>query len=93
MLPKYPAASFICPASELDRPSSYDLNFDYVGQPLSRGRADTVLAAETGSCIECHSGSNRDVGHGSTANHLFFDGHVEALPKPKAVPPPSPTRP
>ena len=42
---RYPAASFICPASGLDRPSSYDLNLDFVGQPLSKGRADTILVS------------------------------------------------
>ena len=89
---RYPAASFICPASELERPSSYEMNFDVVGQPLSAGRADVTLASESGSCIGCHSGSNDRIGHGSTANHLFFDGHVEALPKPKAAPPVTPTK-
>jgi prepilin-type processing-associated H-X9-DG protein len=87
---RFPAASFICPASELDRPSSYDLSFNFVGQPLSTGRADVILASESGSCIQCHSGSNAGIGHGSTANHLFFDGHVEALPKPTAIAPRTP---
>lgn len=90
---RYPAASFVCPASDLERPSSYDLNLNFVGQPLAKGPADAILASESGSCIDCHSGSSRRVGHGSTANHLFFDGHVEALPKPTATPPRSPTRP
>jgi len=88
----YPAASFICPASDLGRPSSYELNFNFIGQPFSRGRADAVLASESGSCVQCHSGSNKGIGHGSTANHLFFDGHVEALPKSTAAVPPSPTK-
>ena len=88
----YPAASFICPASDLGRPSSYELNFKYVGQPLSKGPADAVLASESGSCIQCHSGSSKGIGHGSTANHLFFDGHVEALPRSTAAPPRSPTK-
>ena len=82
----YAAASFICPSSELDRPSSYELNFNFVGQPLSKGRADAVLASESGSCIQCHNGSDGGIGHGSTANHLFFDGHVEALPKSTSSP-------
>ena len=77
----YAAASFICPTSGSDRRSSYELNFNFVGQPLSRGRADFILASESGSCVQCHDGSTAGVGHGSTANHLFFDGHVEALPK------------
>jgi prepilin-type processing-associated H-X9-DG protein len=81
----YAAASLICPGSESDRRSSYELNFNFVGQPLSRGRADTVLAYEGGSCVQCHDGSDAGIGHGSTANHLYFDGHVEALPKPTAT--------
>ena len=88
----YPAASFICPASEPDRPSSHELNFNFVGQPFSKGPAGAILASESGSCIQCHSGSTKGIGHGSTANHLFFDGHVEALPKSTATPPPSPAR-
>ena len=88
----YPAASFICPASGLDRPSSYEMNFRFVGEPLSKGRADQILASESGSCIQCHSGSTKGVGHGLTANHLFFDGHVEALPKPTDTPPRTPAR-
>ena len=90
---RYAAASFICPASDLERPTSYELNFRFVGQPLSAGPADAILASESGSCVQCHSGSTDGVGHGSTANHLFFDGHVEALPKPTATPPGSPTQP
>ena len=81
----YAAASFVCPSSASGRPS-YELNFNFVGQPLSRGRADAVLASESGSCVQCHDGSTAGIGHGSTANHLFFDGHVEALPKPTANP-------
>ena len=81
----YAAASFVCPTSASQRPS-YELNFNFVGQPLSRGRADAVLASESGSCVQCHDGSTAGIGHGSTANHLFFDGHVEALPKPTANP-------
>ena len=88
----YPPASFICPASDLGRPSSYELNLNFVGQPLSKGRADTILASESGSCVQCHSGSSKGIGHGSTANHLFFDGHVEALPRSTATPPRSPTK-
>ena len=88
----YPAASFICPASDLDRPTSYEMNSEFVGQPLSKGRADTILASESGSCVQCHSGSNKGIGHGSTANHLFFDGHVEALPKSTSAPPQTPTK-
>jgi prepilin-type processing-associated H-X9-DG protein len=93
---KFPAASFVCPASEVDRPSSYEMNFNFVGQPFSKGPADAILASESGSCVQCHEGSTQPVGHGSTVNHLFFDGHVEALPKPTAPPAPppaSPTRP
>jgi prepilin-type processing-associated H-X9-DG protein len=88
----YPAGSFICPGSGLDRPTSYELNFKFAGQPLSEGRADTILASESGSCVQCHSGSSKGIGHGSTANHLFFDGHVEALPKPTSTPPQTPTK-
>jgi prepilin-type processing-associated H-X9-DG protein len=89
----YPPAAFICPSSDLDRPSSYEMNFDYVGQPFSKGSARTVLAYEGGSCGQCHEGSKQLVGHGQTANHLFFDGHVEALPKPKPASPRTPTAP
>ena len=90
---RYPAASFICPASGLDRPSSYELNFNFVGRPVSDGRPNAILASESGSCVQCHEGSSKGVGHGSTANHLFFDGHVEALPRPTATPPPTPRKP
>jgi prepilin-type processing-associated H-X9-DG protein len=92
----FPAAAFVCPSSELGRPSSYELNFKYVGQPLVRGRADAVLASESGSCAQCHEGTTKGVGHGATANHVFFDGHVEALPKPAdrpRAPAARPTRP
>jgi prepilin-type N-terminal cleavage/methylation domain-containing protein/prepilin-type processing-associated H-X9-DG protein len=85
---RYPVASFICPGSDLDRPSSYDLNLNFVGQPFSKAPAGAILASESGSCVQCHDGSHRGVGHGPTANHLFFDGHVEALPKPTATPRP-----
>jgi prepilin-type N-terminal cleavage/methylation domain-containing protein/prepilin-type processing-associated H-X9-DG protein len=88
----FPPKSFICPASDLDRPSSYEMNFQFVGQPYLKGRADAILASESGSCVQCHEGSSRGVGHGSTANHLFFDGHVAALPKSTATPPRSPSR-
>ena len=88
----YPAASFICPASDLGRPSSYEMNFNFIGQPFSTGRADAVLASESGSCVQCHCGSGKGIGHGSTANYLFFDGHVEALPKSTAAVPPLPTK-
>ena len=89
----YPAASFICPASGLDRPSSYEMNFKYVGQPLSSGGADVILASESGSCVQCHDdGSKRRLAHGATANHLFFDGHVEALPGSTDTPPRTPTK-
>lgn len=88
---RFPATSFICPSSGLDRPTSYEMNFRFVGQPYSTGRADLILASESGSCVQCHDGSNRGFGHGSTANHLYFDGHVEALSKPTAAPPRSPT--
>lgn len=88
---RYPAASFVCPASELDRPTSYELNFRFAGQPFATGRADVILASESGSCIQCHDGSTGGIGHGSSANHLFFDGHVQALPKSTAPPPRSPT--
>jgi prepilin-type processing-associated H-X9-DG protein len=94
----YAAASFICPASDLGRPTSYELNLNFVGQPFSTGRADSILASETGSCAQCHDGANEStkrVGHGPTANHLFFDGHVEALRRRSstATPPPKPTKP
>ena len=88
----YPAASFICPASDLAKPTSYELNFKYAGQPLSTGGADVILASESGTCVQCHDGSSKGVGHGSTANHLFFDGHVEALPRSTATPPRTPTK-
>jgi prepilin-type processing-associated H-X9-DG protein len=88
----YPAASFICPASGLGRPTSYEMNFEFVGQPLSKGRADVVLASESASCVQCHEGSNKGVGHGSTANHLFFDGHVEALPTVTTAPARTPVK-
>jgi prepilin-type processing-associated H-X9-DG protein len=87
----YPAKSFICPASDLDHPTSYELNLKFVGQPLLKGRSDAILASESGTCIQCHDGSTRGLGHGSTANHLFFDGHVEALPKPPGAAPRSPS--
>ena len=90
---RYPAASFICPASDLARPSSYDLNLNFVGRPLAKGPPDAILASESGSCVQCHSGSSKGIGHGPTANHLFFDGHVEALPKSTATPPRLPTKP
>jgi prepilin-type processing-associated H-X9-DG protein len=88
---RYAAASFICPASDLDHPSSYELNFNFVGQPLSRGRADAILASESGTCVQCHAGTSKGIGHGSTVNHLFFDGHVEARAKP-ATPPRAPAK-
>src|SRR5690349_19346141 len=68
----YPAASFICPASNLDRPSSYDVNFSFAGEPFTKGEPGAILASESGSCVQCHSGSTKGVGHGPTANHLFF---------------------
>lgn len=88
----YPAASFICPASELERPTSYELNFQFVGRPFATGRADVILASESGSCVQCHDGSSVGIGHGSTANHLFFDGHVEALPKKTSAPTQKPAK-
>ena len=84
---RYRAASFVCGASESDARSSYDLNFDVVGQPLTKGRPDTILASESGSCVQCHDKSDAGGGHGSTVNHLFFDGHVESLPKSTAISP------
>ena len=90
---RYPAASFVCPSSGRSQPTSYELNFQFVGQPFAKGRPDLVLASESGSCVQCHEGSSAGVGHGSTANHLFFDGRVESLPKRTAPPPRSPTRP
>jgi prepilin-type N-terminal cleavage/methylation domain-containing protein/prepilin-type processing-associated H-X9-DG protein len=89
---RYPVASFICPGSDLPRPTSYDLNLQYAGQPFSKGPANAILASESGACVQCHSGSTIGIGHGATANHLFFDGHVEALSKPTATPPPKPTK-
>jgi len=89
---RYAVASFICPASDLDRPSSYELNFNFVGQPLSKGAADAVLASESGTCVQCHAGTSKGFGHGSTANHLFFDGHVASLPKSTATPPRTPAK-
>ena len=91
----FPAGLFICPGSGLDRPTSYELNFDVVGQPYAKGRADVVLAYEAGTCVQCHEGSTRGVGHGSMVNHLFFDGHVEGLrrPGPPPMPPAAPTKP
>ena len=90
---RYPAATFVCPSSEADRPTGYEMNLKYVGLPRSRGRADVILASESGSCVQCHEGTIAGVGHGSVANHLFFDGHVEALPKPTAGRMPSPPTP
>jgi prepilin-type N-terminal cleavage/methylation domain-containing protein/prepilin-type processing-associated H-X9-DG protein len=78
----FPAGVFVCPGSASEPPSGYEMNFQYVGQPLAKGRADAVLASESGSCLQCHEGTTQGVGHGRYANHLFFDGHVEALPKP-----------
>jgi prepilin-type processing-associated H-X9-DG protein len=89
---KFPAGSFVCPASAPDKPSGYEMNFNYVGQPYAKGPAHAVLASESGTCVQCHSGSTKGIGHGSTANHLFFDGHVEALPKPTASRPRAPER-
>jgi prepilin-type processing-associated H-X9-DG protein len=68
------------------------MNFDYVGQPFAKGPATAILASESGTCVQCHSGSTKGVGHGRAANYLFFDGHVEARPKSTAARPPSPTR-
>ena len=89
---RYPAASLICPASDPGRRSSYELNFNFVGRPMSDAPAGAILASESGQCVQCHSGSSRGVGHGATANHLFFDGHVEALPKPTDTAARAPTR-
>lgn len=91
--PDYTARLFICPASELDHPTSYELNLQVVGQPFSKERGDVILASETGTCIQCHNQTSAGVGHGSVANHLFFDGHVEALPKPADAPPRPPGTP
>ena len=78
----FPAAAFACPGSEPGVRSNYEMNLNYVGQPYLKGRADAILASESGSCAQCHEGTSKGVGHGGAANHLFFDGHVEALPKP-----------
>ena len=67
----YSAASFICPASDLDRPSSYEMNLNFVGRPLSEGPADAILASEGGSSAYCHDKSTEGIGHGSTTKHLF----------------------
>ena len=91
--PDYPARLFICPASELDHPSSYDLNLNVAGRPFAKERADVILASESGGCVQCHERSSRGFGHGSVANHLFFDGHVEALPKAPDAPSRSPDTP
>jgi prepilin-type processing-associated H-X9-DG protein len=94
--PEYTASLFICPTSALEHPTSYELSFAVVGQPFSRTRGDVILASETGTCIQCHNRTSEGVGHGSLANHLFFDGHVEALPKapdPPARPPGTPPDP
>ena len=69
-------------------PSSYDLNLNYAGRPMSTGRGDIVLASErsVASCVGCHEsdGTARNV-HRSGSNSLFFDGHVEAIPTSKPV--------
>ena len=88
----YAAGSFICPTSGSDRPTSYELNFQFAGRPVSTARPDAILASESGTCVQCHDGSSAGIGHGSTANHVFFDGHVEARPKPTDAPPLSPTK-
>jgi len=89
----YPAASFICPSSDVGRRSSYEINFDFLGRPFLKGQPDLILASESGSCVQCQDGSNQGFGHGSTVNHLFFDGHVEALPKSPATAGRSPATP
>ena len=75
----FPAAAFRCPTSELGGRSDYEMNFQYVGQPLTRGPAGAVLASESGSCAQCHEGTSKAVCHGSSMNHVFFDGHVELM--------------
>jgi prepilin-type processing-associated H-X9-DG protein len=81
------AETFVCPVSGVE-PSSYDLNLNYAGRPMSTGRGDIVLASErsVASCVGCHEsdGTARNV-HRSGSNSLFFDGHVEAIPTSKPV--------
>ena len=79
--------TFVCPVSGVE-PSSYDLNLNYAGRPMSTGRGDIVLASErsVSSCVGCHesTGTGNNV-HGASSNSLFFDGHVESIPTPKAA--------
>jgi prepilin-type N-terminal cleavage/methylation domain-containing protein/prepilin-type processing-associated H-X9-DG protein len=89
----FPPAAFTCPASSLSDRSSYEMNLRIVGQPLTKGRPDAILASESGSCAQCHEGKTNGVGHGASANHLFFDGHVESLPKPPDRAPGAPNGP
>ena len=81
------AETFVCAVSRVE-PSSYDLNVNYAGRPMSTGRGDVVLASERGvaSCVGCHEsdGAGRNV-HGSGSNSLFFDGHVESIAAQKAA--------
>ena len=60
--------TFVCPVSQVE-PSSYDLNLDYAGRPMSTGRGDVVLASErsVSSCLGCHdsAGTGHNV-HGSS---------------------------
>jgi prepilin-type processing-associated H-X9-DG protein/prepilin-type N-terminal cleavage/methylation domain-containing protein len=79
--------TFVCPVSQVE-PSSYDLNLDYAGRPMSTGRGDMILASERrlSSCLGCHeSGGTVQNIHGPGSNFLFFDGHVEAIAARKAV--------
>ena len=85
-LQSYPAESFVCPTVE-GPASSYELNPNFEGRPMSKGGAAFILASEAAAaaCATCHGGDGAGgEAHGGKPNFLFFDGHVESLPADEA---------